>query len=579
MRSVSRNDIRNTLFLFAFGTIVIVIVAAVQSLLLINVSTNAFYSNKVSSKEEDPSDLIVELDLGAREPGTTEEIEIRSTLSEAKMTVALIRLYINGGRVIDFKSEHLALPVCDNAYYYSENRICADIAKMDEIQPGELLATITIEWDKDIEGSIWQERAGGYYSEADDSVLVDIGSLPLTGEEDGSYGDSTPDGSFVVTNELRMFISAASLLLMVGITYISEKIVKAKNATKIFKTLLMINFVFVIYSTSLYIQKNFFAPSDTLAYSAVDRDELVTPLKARFVVTNAYGFACSNASGPGAGFHSGIDMKLQQVIYAAGPGKIIHAGVVGGWTPLGNMVTIEHTSSDGGKYYTRYAHLQNIYVSVGDIVGVDTELGMMGTTGNSNGIHLHFEVRRATNTWVQSDFYDPTEVIYRQRGEDEEQEDEQEEISEPLLCGQKGCMNDDDCGTGAPDYECDESLTDWPNNNQCVRVCPSGYIKAGSCECITNITPTPIIPTTTPVSYQQGIVCGPMDFNGDGKLNFVDLANLSRKYNQNCSDYYDDEECGGLDSNHDYRIDYEDLYQFTSRYYPRALNCNKRDLP
>lgn len=53
----------------------------------------------------------------------------------------------------------------------------------------------------------------------------------------------------------------------------------------------------------------------------------------------------------------------------------------------GNMVLLNH-----GGYYTRYAHLQRIDVSMGQYVMMGQQLGLMGTTGNSTGVHLHFEL-------------------------------------------------------------------------------------------------------------------------------------------------------------------------------------------
>lgn len=56
----------------------------------------------------------------------------------------------------------------------------------------------------------------------------------------------------------------------------------------------------------------------------------------------------------------------------------------------GNCVRIEH----GNGYSTLYAHLDKVFVKLGDCVTEGQEIGYMGNSGNSYGGHLHFEVRK-----------------------------------------------------------------------------------------------------------------------------------------------------------------------------------------
>lgn len=86
-------------------------------------------------------------------------------------------------------------------------------------------------------------------------------------------------------------------------------------------------------------------------------------------------------------FHKGIDIARPSNynILAADNGKVTFAGTSGGY---GNMVRINHNNG----METLYAHLRSIDVRVGQTVTQGQKIGVMGSTGNSTGIHLHFEV-------------------------------------------------------------------------------------------------------------------------------------------------------------------------------------------
>ena len=86
--------------------------------------------------------------------------------------------------------------------------------------------------------------------------------------------------------------------------------------------------------------------------------------------------------------HNGVDMHggFGQPILAAEDGKVILAGVKGGY---GNAVMIDH----GGGMVTLYAHQQKLNVRTGQWVKAGQVIGWVGSTGQSTGPHLHFEVR------------------------------------------------------------------------------------------------------------------------------------------------------------------------------------------
>jgi murein DD-endopeptidase MepM/ murein hydrolase activator NlpD len=86
--------------------------------------------------------------------------------------------------------------------------------------------------------------------------------------------------------------------------------------------------------------------------------------------------------------HEGIDIAASSgtPIRAAAAGTVIHAGWLGGY---GNLVVVDH----GNGLATAYAHASAILVGVGQQVTQGETVSLVGSTGNSSGPHLHFEVR------------------------------------------------------------------------------------------------------------------------------------------------------------------------------------------
>ena len=67
-------------------------------------------------------------------------------------------------------------------------------------------------------------------------------------------------------------------------------------------------------------------------------------------------------------------------------GKVVSAGWSGGY---GRMIEVDH----GNGLATRYGHLSEINVKVGEIVKIGQVVGLVGSTGRSTGPHLHYETR------------------------------------------------------------------------------------------------------------------------------------------------------------------------------------------
>ncbi|MEV6783601.1 LysM peptidoglycan-binding domain-containing M23 family metallopeptidase [Streptomyces sp. NPDC051098] len=89
-----------------------------------------------------------------------------------------------------------------------------------------------------------------------------------------------------------------------------------------------------------------------------------------------------------SGYHTGIDFAASTgtTVKSVGPGSVVSAGWSGAY---GNEVVIQHT--DGT--YSQYAHLSSLTVSAGQNVSGGQQIGLSGSTGNSSGPHLHFEIR------------------------------------------------------------------------------------------------------------------------------------------------------------------------------------------
>ncbi|MGW0911094.1 LysM peptidoglycan-binding domain-containing M23 family metallopeptidase [Streptomyces sp. NPDC002784] len=89
-----------------------------------------------------------------------------------------------------------------------------------------------------------------------------------------------------------------------------------------------------------------------------------------------------------SGYHTGVDFVVPTgtSLKAVGAGTVVSAGWAGAY---GNQVVIQ--LADG--HYAQYAHLSSLSVSSGQSVTAGQQVGLSGSTGNSTGPHLHFEIR------------------------------------------------------------------------------------------------------------------------------------------------------------------------------------------
>jgi murein DD-endopeptidase MepM/ murein hydrolase activator NlpD len=98
--------------------------------------------------------------------------------------------------------------------------------------------------------------------------------------------------------------------------------------------------------------------------------------------------------------HTGLDFRAASgdPVRATANGKVVSSGWMGGY---GRMVEIDH----GNGLSTRYGHLSEIGVKVGDQIKIGQVIGAVGSTGRSTGPHLHYETR------IDGDAVDPQKFL------------------------------------------------------------------------------------------------------------------------------------------------------------------------
>lgn len=105
-------------------------------------------------------------------------------------------------------------------------------------------------------------------------------------------------------------------------------------------------------------------------------------------ITSPFGYRTHPVTGQQGSFHAGVDIAGSGPIRASRAGTVTQASFSGSY---GFTVIIDH----GNGYSTLYAHMQpNLNVAPGQSVSQGQQLGIMGTTGRSTGVHLHFEIRK-----------------------------------------------------------------------------------------------------------------------------------------------------------------------------------------
>lgn len=137
-------------------------------------------------------------------------------------------------------------------------------------------------------------------------------------------------------------------------------------------------------------------PAKTTKYEAAATTQWIKPVQGR--LTDSYGWRIHPIYGDRR-FHEGIDIGTTRSgipIYAPANGVVTFAGTKGGY---GRYVELDNGSLNGVKVTSGYGHMSRTNVRFGQTVtrGKDI-LGWVGSTGQSTGPHLHFEVRENGKT-------------------------------------------------------------------------------------------------------------------------------------------------------------------------------------
>ncbi len=225
--------------------------------------------------------------------------------------------------------------------------------------------------------------------------------------------DEIKPGDLIVTKKSVNFVSIKKIITSSETKEINYKVVKKYDASKYsgYRSVIQkgVNGTERITKTLIYV-------NDILIDTNYDYETTKEPVNEIVMVgsktsyngvyvgeASDYGFlwpapSCHRVSSPygwrSSGWHNGIDLvkygggALGTPVIAAKSGRV--EVVQRSNSGYGNMVLINH----GDGYKTRYAHMVkgSITVSVGDYVEAGQTIGKVGSTGNSTGPHLHFEV-------------------------------------------------------------------------------------------------------------------------------------------------------------------------------------------
>lgn len=171
--------------------------------------------------------------------------------------------------------------------------------------------------------------------------------------------------------------------------------------------------------------KNNTAATNSAVLSVNPNCKIAAPFKGTFVVEHMFSQAGTSAYG---GPHGGVDIipcdqngnstvsgkPGSANIYSICNGSVSLAAPDGEYNGTGNMVHITCSDPEYKGYIFIYYHMNDLFVKTGDIITIGQAIGTIGTTGQSSGVHLHFQINKPGCEWWGDDFskvIDPATVM------------------------------------------------------------------------------------------------------------------------------------------------------------------------
>ncbi|WPK11829.1 M23 family metallopeptidase [Lysinibacillus louembei] len=163
--------------------------------------------------------------------------------------------------------------------------------------------------------------------------------------------------------------------------------------------------------------------------------DFICPVKGNVRLTSPFGWRMIAGNRE---WHQGVDLAStgKVPIYASADGIVIKAQPL---STYGNVVMIRHTIL-GKRMDTNYAHLDSSCVKVGQRVRQGEQIGIMGNTGRSYGVHLHFEIHNGEWKIGQPNAVDAMKYIHLNDGNEDLTMSQYNELKQ-LIAAQEAKVN------------------------------------------------------------------------------------------------------------------------------------------